>query len=1520
MSRRRSGINPIAYLGVEPITPPELLVEHRAPNSHDINYNIGTIWLQSSTDSLWVLTRLQDIYTAVWTPLDTGTAGAEIFPGNSGQANVLNSVLNIIGDTTGVVSTVGAGNTMTVGIPSSATKGQLVMSGPSGTQAIWGTVTSADASIAITTSTTGVLDLRVSGGAGATSFPTNSGIAVPSAGVLRIFGGSNINTAVSTSNTVVVNLNNSILLPVTASDASAGVLALGTSLVTNHFLHNYGTNNTFLGNQAGSLSLTTGSATDNTGIGLDALNVITTGAFNTAVGSGSLDQLTTGSRNVGFGETTLTNLVTGSDNIAIGRGAGSQYTSSESSNIVIGNTGTTSDSSHIRIGTSQTSTSIAGIYNQAVGGTNAIVYIDSTGKLGTTGGSGSNFVSSVTTDVSGPITPNAGSISILGVTNQLSTDGSTAHTVKVGFVTNPQVTGTLTAGTGLVATTGNISATAGQVNAGTSMSAATTITAGTGITATTGNIAASSGNVTASAHVTGGTGVTATTGGLTATAGGLTVTAGTITFTPFTAGTLLSSSAGVISSLAHGTNAQLLIGHTGSAPVWGSLTSSGATIAITFVGNNINLESVGTGSGAVTFHTDGADAMASGAAITIHGGSNITTSGAASTVTVALVNSPSVSGSVTAGTGLIATTGGVTATAGGLTATAGGLTVTAGTITFTPLTAGTVRSSGTGVISSLADGSNGQLLIGKTGDVPIWANITSTGGSVVITNGANSINLEAAGVAALTQLSTDVAGPVLPSAGNINVTGGSNISTDGTTAHQMKINLVNSPSVSGSVTAGTGLIATTGGITATGTSNINTSGSAVTTIGTGGTGAVNIGNATGNTAVTGSLTASNGLTATAGGITATGTSAINTTGSAVTTIGTGGTGAVNIGNATGNTAVTGQLSTTGNIAGGGTITAASGVTATTGGLTAVAGGLTVTAGTITFTPFTTGVLTSNGTGIISSQNLGLGVVQSTSAGALSASVGDAGRILIGTSTGTAPVWATLTAGANVTITNASGSITISASGGGGGSGATTFVTSSGTATVSGTTIQILSGENTNTDGSSNIVHVNLNHSIVQPVTSADGTAGVYSLGTSIQNDPFMHAYGTNNTFLGQRAGAGASLIPSSGNPFTFTGTRNVGIGFNALQSITTGNRNTAVGAAAVNSITTGSDNVGIGRQALAAVTTGGTNVAVGQNSGLLLTTGTNNTLLGDSAGSVLGVASSSNILISNVGNSGDNNTIRIGTAGSSAGQQNRAFIAGIEGVTIGSPVGIVNINANGQMGSTLTPTLTSLTLTGALTSHGIVNTGNLSSTGTTTLSGLSAGAVVADASGNLSSVNGTAGYVLTSNGAGSVPSFQIITPVPASTCSFRATQTSNFTNVTGDASTFTLSSGLSVNFNVGGVLSGGTFTAPATGYYYLEISVCFNNLASLNLSSCYELIVGFTAGGTTYKTYNTAIQGAAGVGWLAGKDQQSFPYSAFVSMSSGQTAVFFCSLLATTASKTAGVGPVTSATAGTTYLAGYRVA
>ena len=72
--------------------------------------------------------------------------------------------------------------------------------------------------------------------------------------------------------------------------------------------------------------------------------------------------------------------------------------------------------------------------------------------------------------------------------------------------------------------------------------------------------------------------------------------------------------------------------------------------------------------------------------------------------------------------------------------------------------------------------------------------------------------------------------------------------------------------INASGTAATNIGAAGSTTTVLGTVNINATGAALTTIGTGGTGAVHIGNATGNTAVTGSLTASLAIQATGGAI------------------------------------------------------------------------------------------------------------------------------------------------------------------------------------------------------------------------------------------------------------------------------------------------------------------------------------------------------------------------------------------------------------------------------------------------------------------------------------------------------------------------------------------------------------------------------------------------------------------------------------------------------------------------------
>ncbi len=78
---------------------------------------------------------------------------------------------------------------------------------------------------------------------------------------------------------------------------------------------------------------------------------------------------------------------------------------------------------------------------------------------------------------------------------------------------------------------------------------------------------------------------------------------------------------------------------------------------------------------------------------------------------------------------------------------------------------------------SLINGANGQVLIGG-GVGPVWNNITSTGGTVTITNGPNTINLETTGGQAADSFPTD-AGTAIPLAGVLNVFGGTGIATSG---------------------------------------------------------------------------------------------------------------------------------------------------------------------------------------------------------------------------------------------------------------------------------------------------------------------------------------------------------------------------------------------------------------------------------------------------------------------------------------------------------------------------------------------------------------------------------------------------------------------------------------------------------------------------------------------------------------------------------------------------------------------
>jgi len=368
-----------------------------------------------------------------------------------------------------------------------------------------------------------------------------------------------------------------------------------------------------------------------------------------------------------------------------------------------------------------------------------------------------------------------------------------------------------------------------------------------------------------------------------------------------------------------------------------------------------------------------------------------------------------------------------------------------------------------------------------------------------------------------------------------------------------------------------------------------------------------------------------------------------------------------------------------------------------------------------------------------------------------------GQLPIG-STGANPVLATLTAGSGVTITNGAGSIEISATGSGG-----TITTIDGdTGSITGTTVTIYADNAAQNCGSS-VLFVNSGTTSKLNVTDAN-----------------------TNTMIG--FGAGNSAL-------TFT--NNTALGNGVLGSLTSGSYNTSMGSSSGSSLQTGSNNTSIGFESLFALVSGGNNVAVGYNS-LFTTSGGNNTGvgtfalvdvgsgshnigLGSGAGGNYTSSESNNIVIGNAGVAAESNVIRIGTQGSGTGQQSSCYIAGIEGVSV-SNLNYVTINtATGQLGS-VSSIASSITITGdsggGLTGNSFTFTGGTSGltfagagttetlggtlnvghggTGNTTFTAYSVICAGTTATGTFQNVSGvgTAGQVLTSNGASALPTWQ----------------------------------------------------------------------------------------------------------------------------------------------------------------------
>lgn len=301
----------------------------------------------------------------------------------------------------------------------------------------------------------------------------------------------------------------------------------------------------------------------------------------------------------------------------------------------------------------------------------------------------------------------------------------------------------------------------------------------------------------------------------------------------------------------------------------------------------------------------------------------------------------------------------------------------------------------------------------------------------------------------------------------------------------------------------------------------------------------------------------------------------------------------------------------------GTLTAGTGLTATTGAITATAGNVVITAGNLTLPNTnaggTQGEIVQGGTRYWSNFN---------------------GNLFIGSGSG------------NLTTTGTRNT----------GIGQTTLIAATTTNDSTAVGYNALAATTTG-------VNTAVGAAALQTVST--GTANVavgYQAGAS--------ATGTSNSYLGYQAGLNQT-----------TGDNNVGIGEETLRTCSS-NNNVAVGARAMYSIggaVTGDGNTAIGYGVLNVITSAEYNTGLGYLSLLNLVTGDQNIAIGPSSATQYNGAESSNIIIGNIGVTGESNKIRIGTAGSGSAQQNACYIAGINGVTVTGTAVLCAID--GQLGT-----------------------------------------------------------------------------------------------------------------------------------------------------------------------------------------------------------------------------------------------
>lgn len=206
IDQRLNGLNPLSYLGFDAAQPTGIIIKDRDPLATDYrNVALGSWWLNTATNGLFYLASLRN-NMASWINISSSSSGILTLTANSGGP---------VSPTLGNINIVGDGTTIQVaGFPGSSS---LVVSalGTNLISSLTGNTggavfTTADninligAGAISVTGNPGTSTLTIAqGGTVASSFPTDSGTAIPSGGILNVLGSNGLSTQ-GVGNTVTV--------------------------------------------------------------------------------------------------------------------------------------------------------------------------------------------------------------------------------------------------------------------------------------------------------------------------------------------------------------------------------------------------------------------------------------------------------------------------------------------------------------------------------------------------------------------------------------------------------------------------------------------------------------------------------------------------------------------------------------------------------------------------------------------------------------------------------------------------------------------------------------------------------------------------------------------------------------------------------------------------------------------------------------------------------------------------------------------------------------------------------------------------------------------------------------------------------------------------------------------------------------------------------------------------------------------------------------------------------------------